>query len=134
MTTPGILVRTLTCFLLVFATWNPTGYSFLTWARHDPAAATAEIAAAGALLLALHILFLRIAWVALGADGIAASLAIILAGLLALHQFGVFDMWRSDVQTYLLLGTFALVLAIGMTWSLLKRRIVGQSNYLSPPP
>jgi hypothetical protein len=29
---------------------------------------------------------------------------------------------------------FSLVLAIGVTWSLLKRRIVGQSNYLSPPP
>lgn len=134
MTTPGILVRTLTCFLLVFATWNPTGYSFVSWALHDPAATAAEIAAAGALLLALHVLFVRMAWVALGADGIVASLAIILAGLLTLHELGVLDLWRSDVRTYLLLGSFALVLAIGMTWSLLKRRVVGQSNYLSPPP
>ena len=81
-------------------------------------------ATGAALLLALHILFLRIAWVALGADGIVASLAIIVAGLLALHELGVLDLWRSDVQTYLLLGTFSLILAIGMAWSLLKRRIV----------
>ena len=27
MTSPGLIVRTLACFLLVFATWNPTGYS-----------------------------------------------------------------------------------------------------------
>ena len=70
MTTPGILVRLLTCFLVVFATWNPTGYSFLTWARTSPSASAPEIAAAGTLLLALHILFARIAWLSLGIDGV----------------------------------------------------------------
>jgi hypothetical protein len=29
---------------------------------------------------------------------------------------------------------FSLLLALGVVWSLLKRRIVGQSNYLNPPP
>jgi hypothetical protein len=134
MTTPGILVRTLACFLLVFATWNPTGYSYLSWARHSPWATTSEIAAAGAMLLALHILFVRIAWLSLGADGISAALAIGLAGLLTLWEFDLVDLWQSEVWPYLLLMGFALLLAVGVTWSLLKRRIVGQSNYLNPPP
>jgi hypothetical protein len=134
MTTPGILVRTLACFLLVFATWNPTGYSYLSWARHSPWATTPEIAAAGAMLLALHILFVRIAWLSLGADGISAALAIGLAGLLTLWEFDLVDLRQSAVWPYLLLMGFALLLAVGVTWSLLKRRIVGQSNYLNPPP
>ena len=134
MTTPGILVRTLACFLVVFATWNPTGYSFLSWARYSPWATAPEIAVAGTLLLGLHILFARIAWLSLGADGVSAAVAILLAGLLTLWEFDLVDIWQSAVWPYLLLSGFSLVLAIGVTWSLLKRRIVGQSNYLSPPP
>ncbi len=134
MTTPGILVRALICFFVVFATWNPTGYSFVSWAHSSPWATAPEIAAAGALLVALHILFIRIAWLSLGPDGISASLAILLAGLLTLHEFNAIDLWQSDAWPYVFLVGLSLVLAIGMTWSLLKRRIVGQSNYLSNPP
>jgi uncharacterized protein DUF6524 len=134
MTTPGVLVRTLACFLLVFATWNPTGYNFIAWARYSPWATAPEIAVAGTLLLALHILFARIAWLSLGADGISAALAIMLAGALTLYEFDVIDLWQSTLWPYLLLSGFALLLALGMVWSLLKRRIVGQSNYLSNPP
>jgi hypothetical protein len=134
MTVPGIIVRTLACFLLVFATWNPTGYCFLTWARYYPFATAPEIAAVGMLLIGLHILFLRIAWLSLGVDGILGALAILLAGVFTLAEFGLLDLWRGLVWTYLLLSGFSLILAIGMTWSLLKRRIVGQSNYLSTPP
>jgi hypothetical protein len=134
MTTGGIMVRTLLCFFLVFATWNPTGYSYVTWARYSPSATAPEIAVAGTLLLALHILFMRIAWLSLGADGISAALAILLAGLLTLSEFGVVDLWRTQSWPYVLLIGLSLVLAIGMVWSLLKRRVVGQSNYLSNPP
>ena len=134
MTAAGVLVRTLACFALVFATWNPTGYSDLTWARYSLDATAPEIAVAGAALLALHILFVRIAWLSLGPDGITGALAILFAGVLTLSEFDIIDLWRGETRTYLLLMGFALVLAIGMTWSLLKRRIVGQSNYLNPPP
>lgn len=134
MTSAGILVRTLTCFLLVFATWNPTGYSFVTWARYSPWATAPEIAVAGTLLLGMHILFFRIAWLSLGADGVSATLAILVAGLLTLSEFGLVDLWRGDVWPYLLLAALSLTLAVGVTWSLLKRRIVGQSNYINPPP
>lgn len=134
MTTPGVLVRTLVCFLVVFATWNPTGYSFVSWARHSPWATPPEIATAGALLLALHILFARIAWLSLGFDGIWGALAIMAAGGLTLHEFDVINLWQASLWPYLLLSGFAMLLAIGMVWSLLKRRIVGQSNYLSNPP
>jgi hypothetical protein len=134
MTTGGIMVRTLLCFFLVFATWNPTGYSYVTWARYSASATAPEIAVAGTLLLALHILFMRIAWLSLGADGISAALAILLAGLLTLSEFGVVDLWQIQSWPYVLLIGLSLVLAIGMVWSLLKRRVVGQSNYLSNPP
>jgi len=134
MTAPGVLVRTLICIFVVFATWNPSGYNFISWATHSPWATLPEIAAGGAVLLMLNVLFVRIAWLSLGPDGITASLAILAAGVLTLHEFGFIDLWQAESLKYVLLLGVAFVLAIGTVWSLLKRRIVGQSNYLSYPP
>src|SRR4051794_36198343 len=122
MTSAGILVRTLACFALVFATWNPSGYNFLTWIR-TPGATAAEIAVAATVLLALHILFLRITWLSLGADGITAMLAMLLAGAFTLWEFDIVDPWHGQTRDYLMLGSLALIMAVGVTWSLLKRRI-----------
>jgi len=134
MTAAGVIVRTLACFALVFATWNPTGYSYLAWLRHGAEASVPEKAVVGAVLLALHILFVRIAWLSLGADGVTAALAVLIAGVFTLSEFDVIDLSQGAVWPYLLLTGFSLVLALGIVWSLLKRRIVGQSNYLNPPP
>jgi len=133
MTIPGVIVRLFACFALVFATWNPTGYSYVGWAWHGDATVPA-IALVSATLLALHILFARIAWLSLGADGVSATLAILLALLLTLYEFDLIDLSRGQSWAYVLLMAVALVLAVGVVWSLLKRRIVGQSNYLNPPP
>ncbi len=129
----GILVRTLVCFFIVFATWNPTGYNFIWWATHSAWATAPEIAAGGAMLLALQVLFVRIAWLSLGPDGITAAVGILSAGALALNQFDVVDLTQPLALEYALLAGIALLLAIGTVWSLLKRRIVGQSNYLYGP-
>lgn len=133
MTSLGILVRTLTCFALVFATWNPTGYSYLTWLRSGQGTAP-ELAVAGTVLLASHILFFRIAWLSLGIDGVVAALVVMVAGLLALAEFDVVNLWQASIWGYLLPSGLALILALGTVWSLVKRRVVGQSNYLNPPP
>jgi hypothetical protein len=134
MDTLGVLVRTLACFFLVFATWNPSGYNFVWWATHDPGATASEIAAAGAALFGLYVFFGRIAWLSLGPDGITASLGILFAGYLTLYEFNIIDLWQRETFIYVILATVSFVLAIGMVWSLLKRRISGQSNYLSYPP
>jgi len=134
MTAAGVIVRTLACFALVFATWNPSGYSYLAWLHHSAEATAPEKAVVGAVLVALHILFVRIAWLSLGADGVTAALAVVVAGIFTLYEFDIVDLWQGETWLYLLLASFSLVLALGIVWSLLKRRIVGQSNYLKPPP
>ena len=35
---------------------------------------------------------------------------------------------------YLLPVLAGVTLAVGLLWSLMKRRVTGQSNYLNPPP
>ncbi len=134
MTAAGTLVRMLACLAVVFATWNPTGYSYLSWIRHSATATLPEMALAGSVLLALHILFARVAWLSLGFDGVIGALAVGIAGLLTLWEFDLIDLWNGRTWSYLFLLGFASLLALGIVWSLFKRRVVGQSNYLNPPP
>jgi len=128
----GLLVRTLACFALVFATWNPSAHNYLSWLHSD--AGVAAKTAAGAALLALQILFARIAWLSLGPAGVALALLILLTGALALSELGVVDLASGLTRELLALISISLLLATGVNWSLVKRRVTGQSNYLGPPP
>jgi len=131
-TTLGLLVRTLACFALVFATWNPSGYHSLAWLHGDARLAARALVAAG--LLTLHILFVRITWLSLGPAGIALALMILVSGIFALSELGAVDLASVITRDYLALMSISLLLATGLNWSLVKRRVTGQSNYLSPPP
>ena len=132
MTSGGILVRLLACLTLVFATWNPTGYCFIDWVTGP--APLALKAVAGAVLVLSHILFARITWLSLGPAGLLFVVALLIAGLLTLWEFRIIDLWQRETRGYALLLLFSLVLLTGVTWSLMKRRVTGQSNYLNPPP
>ncbi|MGE0225523.1 MAG: DUF6524 family protein [Acetobacteraceae bacterium] len=132
MTSGGLLVRILACFFLVFATWNPTGYSWLHWID-GPAPLAAKAAATAALLL-LHILFIRITALSLGLAGFLLTFAGLVLGVFTLRELGVIDLSQPRTRAYLSLTVVALVMTTGVAWSLAKRRLTGQSNYLNPPP
>ncbi len=133
MTIGGILARLLMCLALVFGTWNPSGYCFLDWVRSS-GPSLAEKAAATFAILTLYLLFVRIAHASLGRPGIAASVSVMLAATFSLSELDLIDLGQPRTRTYLLLTYTALLLAIGILWSLFKERALGQSNYLNPPP
>jgi Na+/melibiose symporter-like transporter len=121
----GILIRFFMALVLVFATWNPTGWSFVHWLLRTLPAVTAPLAFAGVVLLIGWILFLHATLESLG------MLGILLAGAF----FGsltwlLFDLgWLSaqnDVMSYVALALIAAVLAVGMSWSHIWRRLSGQ--------
>ena len=132
MTSAGFIVRVLACFAIVFASWNPSGYSFVTWAQGDAALAAKVLG--GATLLTLHILFFRSAWLSLGPLGLVAALAVGVSSILALSELDLVDLRSGPARGYLTLTVLSVILAVGVSWSLMKRRITGQSNYLNNPP
>lgn len=132
MTLLSLLVRTLACFALVFATWNPTGHSYISWLQGD-ASLPAKLLL-GVALLALYILFLRIAWLSLGPAGVVMTVTILLTGTFALSELGAVDLGSPLTRDYLTLTGFALLLTAGTNWSRMKRRVTGQSDALYQPP
>jgi len=132
MSTGGLAARLMACCALVFATWNPTGVNFVDWIGGPAPLALKAVAAA--LLVLLHILFARITWLSLGAAGLGFLLVMLLLGVFALWELDLIDLGRPRTWGYVFVSLASLTLMTGVTWSVMKRRVTGQSNYLNPPP
>ena len=122
----GVLVRVVLALALVFATYNPGGWSFYHWITAPPAGFTAVKAFAGVLLLIGWIVCIRAAYVSLGLVG-----AVLLAALLAtvvwmLIDYHVIDMVGRSTLVWIGLAIAGVVLGVGLSWSLIRARATGQ--------
>ena len=121
----GMLVRILFAVILVIATWNPAGVSYVQWALIDTSTFDATKALVGVLLLAGWILAVRATWVSLGLMGVVLAAVII----------GVFVWWLISIGIvatdergflWIVLVAIGVVLGIGMGWSLVRAKATGQ--------
>ena len=122
----NILIRLIAALVLGFATYNPSGYSYFHWVEQTLPGYTVPMIFAGIVLLIGWVIFIRATLRSLGALGL----------ILAFAFFGtllwlVIDMeWVSpnNVKTisYLVLICLSAVLATGMSWSHIRRRMSGQ--------
>lgn len=124
----GVLLRLLFALVLVFATFNPSGYSYYHWLRDTLPGYSVLLIFAGVVLLIGWTIFLRATTRSLGAFGLV--LAFLFFGTLL---WLVIDMgWVSpdniNMITYLILILLSAVLAIGMSWSHIRRRLSGQAD------
>jgi hypothetical protein len=122
----GYLLRLLVAVVLVFATYNPEEYSYYHWVKSTLPEIDPLMIFAGVVLLIGWIIFLRATGRSLGAFGM----------FLALAFFGTFVWLLIDLdwiptdslraKSYIVLVVLAGVLATGVSWSHIRRRITGQ--------
>jgi hypothetical protein len=121
----AFFLRFLMALALVFATWNPSGYSFVHWLLADWPNITAPLALAGVVLLIGWILFLHATLDSLGLLGV-----ILAAAFFGTLTWVFFDMgWLSAgnlILNYVVLVLVAAILAVGMSWSIIWRKLSGQ--------
>lgn len=115
--------------LLVFATYNPTGWSYFHWVgdllRGNWEDIGPLLALGGIVLIIGWVIFLRATVRSLGAFGTSLAIAFfaIVIWLLVTWFPSLTD---SSVLIYLLLIGAAGVLSIGISWSHIRRRMTGQ--------
>jgi hypothetical protein len=121
----GILIRFLAALVLVFVTWNPTGWSYVHWLMQILPNVTAPLVFASVVLIICWSLFLHATLESLGLLGLILALAFF--GSLA---WLIFDMgWLASDQealSYVVLVIVAAILAVGMAWSHIWRRLSGR--------
>ena len=124
----SFLARALLAAFLVFATYNPSGYSYYHWlseAIRDNAIGP-QVALAGIALLIGWVFFLNATMDSLGIIGMVLSTAFFATLIWLFVDWGLISTESHQVVIYLVLTVLSLVLAVGMSWSHIRRRMSGQ--------
>lgn len=133
LTWPGFLLRLLFAWMLVYATYNPEGYSYYHWLQASLNHPETGLLGANALKFLAGILLLT-GWVvyanatrnSLGIFGVVLILSLC-GGVVWL--FAEMDLFNPNNIRAIVHSTeiaVSLVLAMGMSWSHISRRLSGQ--------
>jgi len=122
----GVGVRFLLALILVFATYNPSGYSYVHWAIKNISDFSILKLFVGVVLLIGWVMFIRATLVSLGTIGIILAVAFFGTLLWLVVDWGLIPAGSVEAVTYLILIAASAVMATGMTWSHIRRRISGQ--------
>lgn len=120
--------RWVIALVLVFATYNPTPWSYVTWVLRDLSAEMPYKALAGVVLFIAYVIFLRATWRSIGGFGIMLVVALFGALFWVLADLRLLDTGNRDLVTWLILTVAATILGIGVSWSHVRRRISGQAD------
>lgn len=124
-TSSSFAMRWLFAALLVFVSWNPSGYSFFHWVTHGELF-TPEKALAAIIVTIAWVIYVRATMRSLGHVGIALVGAIFACIIWLLFDKGWLSGENLSVVTWLVLTATSFVLAVGMSWSHVRRRMSGQ--------
>ena len=122
----GFLVRWLVAFILLTATFNPTDFNFVKWARGAWDEQTSMVVLFGLILLVVYVVFLTAVLRGIGALGVTLVLAVIAALVWVLLDLGWLSIENPGAMTWVAILALSIVLAVGMYWGILWRRISGQ--------
>ena len=122
----SFLVRWAMALVMVLATFNPTGYSFYHWAMAPSDGNLPVKVFAGVGLLILYVIFLRATWRSIGPIGVGLVLAFFGALIWMAFYYGLLEPGQTTALTYVGLVLVATVMAIGLSWSHVRRRLSGQ--------
>ena len=128
----GIALRTLAALVLVFATYNPEGRSFYHWAigpllhgTTSPGPMSVKFLT-GLALAAGWLVFLTATRRSIGIGGALLVMAIAGGLVRMLMDFGVVSAHSARSITYIVEICTALMLAVGLSWSNVSRKLTGQ--------
>lgn len=124
----GFIGRWIFALILVLATYNPSGFSFISWVLQEETSFGPVIAIVGLLLLIGWIFCVRTTFNALGWLGVTLGAALFAAVIWLLVDIGWITMESTGILTWMTLVVISLILATGMAWSHVKRTITGQIN------
>lgn len=122
----GFLLRALFALVLVFASYNPEGYSYYHWALLEFSQIDVFKAFVGVVLLIGWTILLRATVKSLGPFGIILALAFFGLLIWLILDWLAIATDSSKVLSYVAELAIAGILGAGVSWSHIRRRITGQ--------
>ncbi len=125
-TAGSFLARWLFAVALVFGTYNPSDYSYINWVISRSGDFGPIMAMAGVALLIAWIVFLRATMESLGLLGIVLGGALFACLIWWLIDIDILSPDSPNELIWIILLVLSLILASGMSWSHIRRRLTGQ--------
>jgi len=126
ITVQGFLLRLLFALLLVMLTYNPSGYSYSQWIEKSFSDFTPLLGLAGISLLISWVIYLRATFRSLGLIGLALATFFFAMILWLFIDLGWLGFNNATAMSWVVLLLLAFILAIGISWSHIRRKISGQ--------
>ena len=130
LTALGFLWRFTAALLLVFLTYNPSHQSAYHWVSSAIGASAfgpLHLLLVGVLLAGWAVFWIA-TWRALGTLGVTLAVVILGAIIWLFFDIGLLKSHSLSAVTWISLICLAAVLAVGVSWSHIWRRITGQIN------
>ena len=124
----GFFLRWMFAFLLLAATFNPTGWNFVHWTQARWREELPLTVLFGLILAVGYIIYLRATLRSIGGFGMMLIAAILAALAWVLADWGVLTLENTDFNLWLGLFAASIVLGTGLSWSILRRRLSGQAD------
>ena len=122
----SLAIRFTIALVLVFGTYNPSGWSYVHWAIMPLPAFDPIKAVTGIVLIIGYTMFLRATARSLGMFGVLLAITFFAVLIWLIVDVGILPLDSVTAVTWVILFVFACVLAIGMSWSHVRRRMAGQ--------
>ena len=129
-TVSSFLTRWLFAALLVFGTYNPSEFCYFNWLWDKGTAISPVMALAGVVVLIAWIVFLKATLESLGLLGILLGGALFGCVIWWLIDIGLLHPNSTTAFTWIILLVLSLILAAGMSWSHIRRRLTGQVDVM----
>ena len=122
------MIRLLAALVLVLATYNPTDWSFVGWVQKSMAAGTLgpEHLLVGIVIVIGWTIYGAASFRSLGVLGMILGAAFLGALVWLLIDFGLLSAGSAESVIWITLVCLAFLLAIGVSWSHIWRRVTGQ--------
>ena len=121
----GFLWRWIPALILVLITYNPLGYSFYHWVMGEGGSVPIQVLI-GLVLLIGYAIYLSATWKSMGLLGVIVVVAFFLVLLWVFYSLGWIRPDDPSEFAWIALIILSIVLAVGMSWSGIWRRLTGQ--------
>jgi len=125
-TAGSFLGRWAFALVLVFGTYNPTQWCYYAWATAESTTFGPVVAIVGIILLIGWIMFVRATFESMGWLGIILGAALFGCVAWLFVSQGWLSLDSTATIAWVVLVILSLVLAVGMSWSHVRRRMSGQ--------
>ncbi len=124
----GFVIRWVCALALLAVTYNPTQWNFTRWSMANWDSQLPLTVLFGLVLLIGYIIYLRATLRSIGLFGMLLILAVVGTLLWVLYDFGWLNLQNPSLNTWIAILALSLVLAVGLSWSIVRRRLSGQAD------